>query len=1172
MLWGGFVEDVGAWKVTAAISKPWATVTKLNEVMREGERCFRSMEPLSSRLPRKAKHIIGAKVRIDAVLKSRCLPATGTSIRHVEPLITRQYATLTESILDPKSSPQRERIVILGSGWGGYTLSRRLSPAKISPIVISPRSYFVFTPLLTDAAVGSLNFSEIVEPVRDRKSQVQYIQAAARRVDFSKKMVTVEASVVKSGVTESARVEQSERESDQGPEIGNLRGKENLRNWEAGQLFEVAYDKLVIAVGCVSRTFNTPGVRQNAMFFKDIGDARRVKRRIRECFELAVMPTTTPEMQKSLLHFAIVGGGPTGTELAAALSDFLHEDMFKIYPMLKERTRVTLYDVAPKVLSTFDKSLSEYAMKVMRREGVRIKTNHHIEELRWGEPYKERPPDMDPKGCLTLKTKEDGEEGVGLCVWATGNEMNKFVNESLGKLEQFPASSALIQAGPDSRNDVKPSTWKIKKVPKIGALLVNSHLRVQLESDDGRTAILQDVFALGDNCMLEHGSPPATAQATNQEASWLAKRLNKGDMDQDPGFSFKNLVRLDFGLQPLRQHKLYELSWISALGRLASMSAEPAFKDISRRKLAQLDSKIPKEWRLPAKWVPAGMYSPEESVTNTNYDAINVMDIPRECGLLSMRQLEITEKWDAKGLLEELTAGRMTATEVCEAFCKFEVVLLLFYIAITKRRLADLRWQRAAIAHQLTRCLTEPLFDVALKRASRLDACFKQTGKPCGPLHGLPISVKDTFDIEGVDSTTGLTTLAFKPAEKNAPLVDLLHSLGAVIITKTNIPQTLGALDSANNIFGRTLNPLNRKLTAGGSSGGEGVLIAMRGSMVGIGTDIGGSIRIPAMCNGVYGFKPSSGRVPYGGQESGGIPGRGRSSIQAVAGPIARSMSDINILMKEIVPRSELWGEDCIPGKWASETPALEENSPRKFTIGILRSDGRIPPLPPIAKVLNEVAEQLRRVEFVEIVEVLVPKALGDCQAMANALMAVDGGNFMMDLLKSTGEPLIPWLQNRVRRGKPRTLSQLFELQAKRAEIERAMMQMWTVGSDKSRKIDAIIHPVAPHPVPEIDRYNAVGYTSSWVLLDYPAGSIPVRNFAVADLELGKEIDSIFLSSWDKRNRELWNSNTVDRRVYLNSPLSIQVLTPKLHDYDLYHAMDLIDRVLHGSQTASAKL
>ena len=454
---------------------------------------------------------------------------------------TSPHIQTAGSKIDPAKPGDQERVVILGSGWGGYTLSRALSRSKFSTTVISPRSYFVFTPLLTDSAVGTLNFSEIVEPVRDRKSQVHFIQAAARAVDFKRKVVTCEASVIRSGVTESARVEQNEREFDEGPEVGPLRGKEDLRKWEAGQIFEVPYDKLVIAVGCVSRTFNTPGVRQNAMFFKDIGDARRVKRRIRECFELAVMPATSPEMRRHLLHMAIVGGGPTGTELAAAICDFIHEDIVKVYPKIREEIRVTLYDVAPRVLSMFDASLSKYAMEIMSREGVEVKTNHHITGLRWGEPNKEAPCEMDPKACLTLTTKEQGDVGVGVCIWTTGNEMNKFINKSLGDVE-FPSSSAVIRGSTGEPAPAeRESKWTVSKAPKTGAVLVDDHLRVLLKSEDDKVAVMQDVFALGDNCSIETGTPPATAQATNQEARWLAARLNKGDIGTAPGFSFRNL-------------------------------------------------------------------------------------------------------------------------------------------------------------------------------------------------------------------------------------------------------------------------------------------------------------------------------------------------------------------------------------------------------------------------------------------------------------------------------------------------------------------------------------------------------------------------------------------------------------------------------------------------------
>ncbi|KAL2847912.1 fatty-acid amide hydrolase [Aspergillus pseudodeflectus] len=562
------------------------------------------------------------------------------------------------------------------------------------------------------------------------------------------------------------------------------------------------------------------------------------------------------------------------------------------------------------------------------------------------------------------------------------------------------------------------------------------------------------------------------------------------------------------------------------------------YSEIAQRKQAQLWERIPQEWRLSPSQIPLGMHSPAESVTNVQYDRVNVLGIPRSCGLLSEKELNITENWDVQGLLGQIHSQKLTSKEVIGVFCK-----------------------RAAIAQQITRCLTEPLFDSALRRAQELDDHINRTGSPVGPLHGLPVSIKDCFHITGVDSSVGIAALAEKPAKANAPLVALLQSLGAVIIAKTNVPQTMGALDSANHLFGRTLNPLNRQLTVGGSSGGEGALLALRGSMIGFGTDIGGSIRIPAMCNGLYGFKPSQGRVPYGGQTDGQPKGKGRMSIQAVAGPIARSVADIDAVMTHLVPRAQWFGEDCIPGAWPSPLSSFNQRKP--VTIGVLQSDGLVQPLPPITKVLNEVAAALRRTPGVNVIEIPVPAALAKCQALAGRLMSVDGGITMLDLLESTGETLIPWLQGRTKRGKPLLLSQLSELQAQRAEIELELRRkLWMLDSGNEQKVDAIILPVAPHPVPELDRYNAVGYTSSFVLLDYPAGVVPVRKFGEADLERGVELETKTLGSWDKKNRELWNEKTVDRTVYLDSPLSVQVITPRQHDYELYQAMELIDRVI----------
>jgi len=107
--------------------------------------------------------------------------------------------------------------------------------------------------------------------------------------------------------------------------------------------------------------------------------------------------------------------------------------------------------------------------------------------------------------------------------------------------------------------------------------------------------------------------------------------------------------------------------------------------------------------------------------------------------------------------------------------------------------------------------------------------------------------------------------------------------------------------------------------------------------------------------------------------------------------------------------------------------------------------------------------------------------------------------------------------------------------------------------------------------VPEIERYNATGYTSSWTLLDYPAGTVPVREFNEGDLELGQAQGGKIISSWDERNRQLWDEKTVNRRVYLGTPLSVQVVTPKLQDQRLIEAMSIVDAAVRAGES-KAKL
>lgn len=480
---------------------------------------------------------------------------------------TCRKATVGLNALDA-SKGDRERIVILGSGWAGqltpysqkctaidsryagYVLSQRLSD-KYQVLVISPRSYFVFTPLLNSTAVGTLEFRTALEPIRSkRKPHVEFLQGWADDVDFKSKALTVEESVVDPEQGHALTNDKYDEET-RAQVISDKKAKR-----KEGKRFSVPYDKLIVTVGCYSQTFGTPGVKENAFFMKDVGDARRIRKRVLECFEIANLPTTSDTLREQLLRFSIIGGGPTGMEFAAELSDLVKDDLTKLYPALAPRVKIIVRDVAPTVLSMFDDKLSSYAMKTFRRQGVDIHTESHIESLRPGLPSTDKEGNTmdevaDPHGCYTITTKEEGEIGIGMCVWSTGNMMNPFVQKALQKIYGFPTQSVDIVNGKNPE-DVESEKWMIEKHPKTGAIIVDDRLRIQLHSaipptKEGQeppppasAATMTDVFALGDNAMIRDAALPATAQTAAQQAIWLAKRLNKGDLEQQH-FSFKNL-------------------------------------------------------------------------------------------------------------------------------------------------------------------------------------------------------------------------------------------------------------------------------------------------------------------------------------------------------------------------------------------------------------------------------------------------------------------------------------------------------------------------------------------------------------------------------------------------------------------------------------------------------
>lgn len=274
------------------------------------------------------------------------------------------------------------------------------------------------------------------------------------------------------------------------------------------------------------------------------------------------------------------------------------------------------------------------------------------------------------------------------------------------------------------------------------------------------------------------------------------------------------------------------------------MSTEKdTWQSLAKSKLASINQSIPNKWRLAA--IPSA-----EEQRDVTGDPITQW--------LSQREVEITET-DATHIVENTSSGQWSAQEVITAFC-----------------------HRASLAHQLVSCLHETFFDAAVEDAKKLDRYYAQHHGPIGPLHGLPVSLKDQFHVKGVETTMGYvgwigTFMGKRNTGKEkvyeSEMVKELRALGAVLYCKTSVPHSLMVGETINNIIGYTTNPKNRSLSAGGSSGGEGALISLKGSPVGFGTDIGGSIRIPAAFCGLYGLRPSAGRLPYEGYVLLMIPG-----------------------------------------------------------------------------------------------------------------------------------------------------------------------------------------------------------------------------------------------------------------------------------------------------------
>ncbi|KAI1075386.1 amidase [Whalleya microplaca] len=511
---------------------------------------------------------------------------------------------------------------------------------------------------------------------------------------------------------------------------------------------------------------------------------------------------------------------------------------------------------------------------------------------------------------------------------------------------------------------------------------------------------------------------------------------------------------------------------------------------LAAKKRQDLYDSIPEEWRVPSHLLPPDSQE-------------DVMGFPETSGWFTAEELEITNS-TASELLPKLASGQLKSETVTRAFCK-----------------------RAVAAHQLTNCLSETCFARALSTAQALDAHLAQTGQPVGPLHGLPISLKDNFNLAGLDSTVGFASHVGDPAPYDAVLAGLLQEAGAVFYVKTNVPTAMMIAETVNNVFGRTVNPRNRRLTSGGSSGGESALIAFKGSPCGVGTDIGGSLRIPAACTGIFTLKPSFGRFPTLRCRS-GMPGQ--EAVQSINGPLTRTLEDLELYSRTIISSSP-WRLDprCLPLPWRQ--PSL----PARLKLAVLWDDGMALPTPPVTRALTHAAERLRAAGHEIVTWSSEDQAQG--QALLNRMFVADGGQAIRRQLERTGEPWRPEMQWYA---EARELGALeyWNLHLERQEYQRRYLQRW-LGAG----IDAILCPTTPYSSVENGKFKHVGYTGVFNVLDYACISFPtgVKVDKSVDVPLGDTYKS--LTELDKAIQSEYNAEAVH-----GMPVNLQLVAQRLEE------------------------
>ncbi|TDL24037.1 amidase signature enzyme [Rickenella mellea] len=441
----------------------------------------------------------------------------------------------------------------------------------------------------------------------------------------------------------------------------------------------------------------------------------------------------------------------------------------------------------------------------------------------------------------------------------------------------------------------------------------------------------------------------------------------------------------------------------------------------------------------------------------------------------------------ASEIVKRIESGQWTARQVVEAFIR-----------------------QAAIAQAETNCLTEILFDQAIEDAAALDKEFAATKQLRGPLHGVPVSVKDQYEVVGYDATIGFTQWANKPCTADADLVRQVRAAGGIIFAKTNVPQTMLSFESVNPLWGRTVNPWSKDHAAGGSTGGEGALLALSGTAIGLGSDIGGSLRIPTAYCGIYSLKPGHGRLSPFGTKS---PQPGFEAVHTVVGPMARSVDDVELFCRTCFGAPGLEREEIAP------VPYRDVTLPAKLRFGYYKTDGFVKTSPACQRAVTETVAAMQKAGH-ECVEIDVTAFVPDSLILFASLTSADGYKKLLShlgpdpressLFLVTLGPRLPsfirnfaaWAAstiigdkifgNLMRQSRTKSTFEFIDLISQKQQFRRKFYeQIWA-----KHALDGIIAPVQATPALPHGATTTLSPLAAATLLynivDSPAGVIPV--------------------------------------------------------------------------------